>query len=340
MGQLKPESGSSSAALEKGRQENQPVGKILRQARLQFDLEIADVEAALRIRAVHLLALEEGHIDKLPGRVYAIGFARAYAEYLGLDGNQIVHLFKAQSTDTTRKAEHHFPVPASESKIPSVYVLIGSLVALVVVLAGLSVFYGAGQSSSAIPSVSTQVGQINAGQAPLEVAMLSAIETAVGTGGPAALVKPASRIVLQATESAWVEIRNAANKPILSRIMKAGDSYLVPDEEGLTLSTGNAGVISLTVDGRAVPPLGAKGDILRNVKLVADALKPAAPAAGEVPVTADGTPTLSGTADGAEEDPVTITAPVVVAPRPRAAPPEVRRPVPVIVRTPRDREGG
>lgn len=266
------------------KREAQSVGEILRQSRVHYGLEIADVESALRIRALHLQALEDGRTDRLPGRVYAIGFVRAYAEYLGLDGAQMVELFKTQAAGPARKPEYHLPVAASESKIPNVWIFLGAFIALA---AGLIIFSVAGEKDNgaeSIPAVGevVHIEDLDAGQAPLETAMLSAIATAVGVEGPAALIKPVSRISLRVTESAWVEIRNAENKAILSRIMKAGDSYMVPDEKGMTLSTGNAGVLSLTVDGTPVPPPGAKGEILRNVALDADVLKPPLPAADDV----------------------------------------------------------
>lgn len=326
-------------AQESGR-EAQSVGDILRQSRVHYGLEITDVESALRIRAMHLRALEEGRTDRLPGRVYAIGFVRAYAEYLGLDGGQMVELFKMQSAGPARKPEYHMPVPASESKVPNVWILLGSFAALVAALFIFSIMSGKDAGPEPIPSVAeaVHIRDLAAGQGPLESAMLSAIGTAVGAAGPAALVKPESRITLKATESAWVEIRNAQNKAILSRIMKAGDSYMAPDEKGLTLSTGNAGALSLTVDGSNVLPLGAKGEILRNVTLDADALKPSA---------------LSPVSE--EASPLDAASVPEETPPPRAAPQPVERPdwgqrrntrsrtqdesVPPVVRTPRDREG-
>ena len=341
------------------RQKGMAVGDILRQSRLNFGLSIADVESALRIRAMYLTALEEGHAEKLPGRVYAIGFVRAYAEYLGLDGGQMVNLFKEQSTETARKPEHHFPVPASESKVPNIYVLLGSLAALIVVSVVFSLVSGKSGGVPAIPPVqeSMQVKDLAVGQAPLQSAMLSAIETAVGADGASVLIKPESRIVIHALESAWVEVRGAKNKPLLSRIMKVGDSYLVPDEKDLMLSTGNAGAIELTVDGQVVPPLGGKGDILRKVKLDADTLKPAVPvpAATSAPAVAatagteqvvipavgavsEAAPADTGAGDSAVVEP-TPERVITVAPRPRPAPSEIRKEKPVVVRTPRDLEG-
>jgi cytoskeleton protein RodZ len=66
------------------------IGSRLREARERRGLELADVEHDTRIRARWLRALEEERFDLLPERVYAIGFLRTYANYLGLDAQQFV----------------------------------------------------------------------------------------------------------------------------------------------------------------------------------------------------------------------------------------------------------
>ena len=85
------------------------VGEILRRTRLYYGQSLNDVEINLRIRASQLDLLEQNHIAHLPGRVYAIGFVRAYSEYLGLDGDKMVHLFKAQSVGKKWRPKLSFP---------------------------------------------------------------------------------------------------------------------------------------------------------------------------------------------------------------------------------------
>jgi cytoskeleton protein RodZ len=72
------------------------VGQDLRAARLRRGDDLATVSRALKIRKDHLEALEEDRIEALPGRTYAVGFIRSYADYLGLDAVQCVERFKAE----------------------------------------------------------------------------------------------------------------------------------------------------------------------------------------------------------------------------------------------------
>ncbi len=60
---------------------------------------------------------------------------------------------------------------------------------------------------------------------------------------------------------------------LVTRLLRVGDSYAVPNRKGLKLSTGNAGALEILVDGITVPAIGADGEVRRNVALEADKLK-------------------------------------------------------------------
>jgi cytoskeleton protein RodZ len=72
------------------------VGHDLCKARQRKGKELHDVSLVLKIRPEHLLAVEESRYDELPGRVYAIGYVRSYAAYLGLDAQTFVNRVKGE----------------------------------------------------------------------------------------------------------------------------------------------------------------------------------------------------------------------------------------------------
>ena len=59
---------------------------------------------------------------------------------------------------------------------------------------------------------------------------------------------------------------------VFSRVLKAGETYHVPARSGLSMRTGNAGALSIEVDGKPAPAIGAIGTLRRNVALDPDAL--------------------------------------------------------------------
>lgn len=136
------------------------VGDILRRAREERGQSLADVERDLRIRASQIHAIEQGDIERLPGRVYAIGFVRSYAEYLQLDGNKMVSLFKAQSGSRAQNPELHFPIPAKDSKLPSLKLIAASLIATVALIGYYNQGYQAVREElNYVPSVEEVFGE-------------------------------------------------------------------------------------------------------------------------------------------------------------------------------------
>jgi cytoskeleton protein RodZ len=444
------------------------VSAVLRRAREKHGQDVRTVAQVLRIRQAYLEALESGSYDKLPGNAYALGFLRTYAEYLGLNANNIVDRFKDEVQGPERHTELIFPEPVIEGRIPG-----GAIILISVVL--LSTAYGGwfymtnqgrtvadlmpalpeqiqtlidGQSApapaseepvmraeapkdagiaetakvtedqapeaptaealaveapvakapaaetqaktpvakapvakappapaqasapaqtptpapvqapdqSAAPQASierqpvesTQVAAlpvdrpadsasdvysgppIEPGPAP-ELEALARSEAATPPAAPAIQVEtPASvatqtvalpdtssqalnapaapqpaepvvqetviipappaaprdftqlsertpqtygesnadaRIVLRATEDSWVQVRDSQDALLLTRVLRRGDVYRVPNQAGLTLLTGNAGGIEIEVDGVTVPPIGPVGSVRRQIAL-------------------------------------------------------------------------
>lgn len=95
------------------------VGQLLRMTRASHGVDLPHVAEALRIRLAFLQAIEDGRNQDLPGPTYAVGFVRAYADYLGLDGEEIVRRYKAETSIVPRKADLEFPTPVNEGGIPT-----------------------------------------------------------------------------------------------------------------------------------------------------------------------------------------------------------------------------
>jgi cytoskeleton protein RodZ len=104
---------------------------------------------------------------------------------------------------------------------------------------------------------------------PTEMASVEAPAAAERSFG---LENASSRILLKARNDSWVQIRDTLEKRfVMTRLLRTGDSYQVPDIPGLVLKTGNAGALDVFVDGAAVPPLGAIGAV-KSITLEPDKL--------------------------------------------------------------------
>jgi cytoskeleton protein RodZ len=108
------------------------VGTLLRTAREATGRNLQSVSQQLRIRAVYLRAIEEGDFGSLPGTTYAVGFVRSYADFLGLDGPDIVRRFREEVEELGRRTQLVFPVTPAEGKIPG-----GAIVLMAILIAGI-----------------------------------------------------------------------------------------------------------------------------------------------------------------------------------------------------------
>src|SRR3954471_21167685 len=77
------------------------IGETLRETRMRRRIDMTEVEAATKIRAKYLRALENEEWDLLPGPTFVKTFLRTYAEYLELDPRMLVEEYRQRYERTT-----------------------------------------------------------------------------------------------------------------------------------------------------------------------------------------------------------------------------------------------
>ncbi|MGC6475816.1 MAG: helix-turn-helix domain-containing protein [Parvibaculales bacterium] len=108
------------------------IGQILQAKREARQLDLIEVSQALRIREDHLEAIETNQFDRLPGSAYVVGFVKTYAQFLELDADDIIALYK-QQTDIGQKTKLDFPEIDETREVPSMAMAFGLLAIVLVV---------------------------------------------------------------------------------------------------------------------------------------------------------------------------------------------------------------
>lgn len=72
------------------KEEVKNIGTIFKNRRKEMNISLKEAENATSIRMSYLQSIEEGETHKLISPVYAQGFIRQYASFLGIDGDAIV----------------------------------------------------------------------------------------------------------------------------------------------------------------------------------------------------------------------------------------------------------
>jgi cytoskeletal protein RodZ len=123
------------------------LGRLLRDTRESRGIDLDRAERDTKIRARYLHALERGDYRDLPGGVYASGFLRNYAAYLGLDPDAIVEQYRRETQAAPQAAGRAAPPRprvAPRVRGPVVVVTPDRVLAVLLVLlvVGIAVYLG------------------------------------------------------------------------------------------------------------------------------------------------------------------------------------------------------
>ncbi len=80
-------------------------------------------------------------------------------------------------------------------------------------------------------------------------------------------VWPVAGFAVVASNDSWIQVTDAFGSVRYTGILSPGESYIIPPEDGLRLSTGNAGGVFVEIDGQRFGPLGSSGSVVSDVTL-------------------------------------------------------------------------
>jgi transcriptional regulator with XRE-family HTH domain len=253
-----------------------PVHVRLVAAREALGLSTRDIAARTRITLRHIEAIEAGDYVALPGRPYAIGFARGYARAVGLDGTVIAEAVRGELAGSAPRPEarvlHQFEV-GDPAKTPSRLIgwLALLLVAAILALGGVlwRSYYAPGAT---LPVLAPPVDQ--------RPASLTRTQAVVPRSPPAS-TPAAGVVVFTALEQGiWVKFYDGRGKQLMQKQLAKGESYTVPaDAEAPKLWTGRPDALAINIGGQAAPRLAETEGIVKDVPVDAASLR----ARGQVP---------------------------------------------------------
>jgi hypothetical protein len=285
------------------------VGEELATVRLEQKLETTDIAARTRIPVRHIEAIERGDHDALPALPYAAGFVKAYGNMLGLDGQALSNRFRVEVGEPQQSLfDPEAYEPADPARVPSRM--------LAMVALGVAVLLTMGYLLLRFEGDNSDMAKL-AADTPAEIAQ-PVKRKPVPPSAPALAqsAAPSGPIAVTAIEDAWVRISERDGPNLFMGVMKAGDSFPVPDTASdPVLRTGRPQSIKVMIGPTALPPIGEPDHLVKNFSLKRDALTAiaTAPLGSVAPApTSDGMAAISPAPDAA-----VAAEPVSTAPRPR-----------------------
>ena len=286
------------------------VGQYLRQEREKRKVTLDSVAKVTRITKENLEALENDEFQAISAPVFARGFLRNYATYLGLDPRELLARYEAQ-TERAKISGAKEGAQPSQEKNP----LFRYLLFLCILLAGVGIIYYLQEppvsTSPAPPSpvVTPAPSALSPSTAP--GAPPSPPKTAVSPekGAPGGIppekkeqppekvaaaatvpgekeITPNRRHTLKAvtTEKTWMRIRNDEGQ-VSDVLLQPKETFTWTARRQFYIIVGNAGGVELFFNGASQGRLGKSGEVVHLVlpKEAEAAPSPAAPPGREPP---------------------------------------------------------
>jgi len=255
-------------------------GERLKRAREAKGLSLDDVARQTRIPIRHLQNIEMEDWDAMPAPTYAVGFARNYANAIGLDGAAIGVELRERigGAVRTRAPAPEYYEQADPSRVPPRSLALAALIFAGLLIAGYF-FWFSSWTGDSVPDLDVPA---NAAQpAPGGQAAPAPVEPQAAAGQP---------VTLTATGEVWLRVTDAeGGGELFAGLLGAGEVFAVPPAARRpVIRTGRPQMLRASIGGRDLGPLEPEERMIANVSLLpqdlAASIRPApAPAPAPVP---------------------------------------------------------
>jgi cytoskeleton protein RodZ len=282
-------------------------GAWLRRQREAREINLRDIAERTKISLRYLEAMEQDRFDVLPAPVFAKGFLREYARYVGLSPDEVVNHYLSV----------HPPFPGEERKEQArqgrrspanwTSVVVLGLIALLLALLALHPLIQRLRHGGRLPASSSTPPAAAAAPAPAArpagaAAVPAGVSAATGGAGdaapsapraeaadvppavpPAAAPAPAQNqaetarapllVTLDFTHECWVDVLVDGTKRS-SQEWAQGESLQLEAKESVVFKTlGNAGGVEIQVNGYPYPLNKKPGEVVRDLAIDLDTVR-------------------------------------------------------------------
>lgn len=269
------------------------VGVRLKKLRLEKGFSLEEVQKKTKIHPDVLKSIEEDSLVNL-NPVYIKGFVKIYCGFLGVDPGEYLSGYKENgkiipTNKPSTKDDGLFWASGAKKSFfkPQIVVIIVSILALLFLALGvvnLVKFISKSRSKNPRQQLALlkPTKKVEKKAAAKSKAVLPAaskekkaeivLPSASAVSGSAMNLGSGVRIGLHALDDCWVQAR-IDGRIIFQNIIKKGRFESWSAKDKVELSLGSAGAVRLEVNGKLIPSLGRKGQVLKNILITKDGLK-------------------------------------------------------------------
>ena len=228
------------------------VGAALRVARTSAGFSFEEISEITRIRKDVLKDLEADNFHSSGGTAYARGHIRNIAKVIGADSDALIVLFEETTGEVDRPmidllTESNVTTPRRE--LPKI-----SYKAMSGIAAGIVGLIFLGSVASSYFSTSTTSAPKKAPTSTASTSNEPVTTVATKTSG-------VSVTVTGTNGKSWIGVTDSAGTQVFSGQIRLGESQTFNDDVLLQLVVGNAGAVSLNVNGKDLGSPGKVGEV-------------------------------------------------------------------------------
>ncbi len=243
-------------------------GDWLRRQRELREISLRDIAERTKISLRYLEAMEADRFDLLPAPIFAKGFLREYARYVGLSPDDVVNHYLsvhhpeelAEPKEDTKVRSRPKPVDPGPTPVRRTWswgLLLALAGLILLVLVALLAWFVDHRHKE--PSNASQAPPI-AAPPPVQIAAQPAAAARPAPPPPSAPIQ----VSLDFSKDCWVEaVSDGKNRVAELRIQ--GESMQLEAQKSLTLTLGNAGVVDMRVNGYPFPLNKKEGEVVKDL---------------------------------------------------------------------------
>lgn len=239
------------------------IGQTLAEARERAGLSVEQVAAATRIRRTLVMGIERDDFSSCGGDFYARGHVRTIAGTVGVDPRPLLDTFDAEHPDAAPpRASDVFESETAarpERRGPNWSAAMAAALVLVLVYGVVQVL----SSDSSDPDdndVVARPGERRSTSAPATEA--SPTPTAAESSAVAQAPRGKVTVAVRAKGTSWVKATTGSGRELFEGLLE-DESRTFSGKHRIRLVVGDAGAVSLTVNGSPVGSPGKSGQVVR-----------------------------------------------------------------------------
>jgi len=236
-------------------------GTWLRRQRELREISLREIADVTKISIRYLEALEQDRFDVLPAPVFAHGFLREYARYVGLDADEVVNSYlTAQKEAEPDEAPDAPVVQKRDKKRPTGVLLALAAVVLLVMVAALAYFAESCrvQDRSEPPPMTAPLTQPPPKLPPV-------VESESEPVAPLL-------VTIDFSEECWIEATIDGEGQV-NELHVPGESMRIGAQERVSLTIHNPEAVRIEVNGQPFPISAPTGQVLQDLEIDLDRLQ-------------------------------------------------------------------